>query len=357
MTLPLIHLQGTPFEQGVIHGRKAREEIRHNLNIYFDRFTSEGKIPTEEVLSRATQYWSAIQRQNGKYAESLRGVAEGSGSDLIRLVALNVRYEIMYHQFTANSLADGCTAVAVSSNRTANGHLMIGENWDWIPHVQCLVLHIDEPETELLCFTEAGIVGGKIGLNSHGLGLAINGLNSTGDDWTRLKKPFHMRCYEILRSATLQDAAKIITKQERSCSANYLIAQVDDQMLDIETAPKSTLTLNPDRGVLTHSNHFVDAEALQIEEPPNEHRPYSCDRLDRLNELIQATDSVTFDDIQMALCDHKGHPYAICRHVDETQPVAEHYMTVVSVIMDLHDRVMWVSEGPPCEHEFQKLSL
>ncbi len=53
-----------------------------------------------------------------------------------------------------------------------------------------------------LSFTEAGIFGGKIGLNSAGLGLTVNGLTTTDDDWSRLSKPFHVRCYEICAPAT-----------------------------------------------------------------------------------------------------------------------------------------------------------
>src|SRR3989442_2551122 len=77
----------------------------------------------------------------------------------------------------------------------------------------------------VLCFTEAGVVGGKIGLNSEGIGLTINGLISNKDDWERLRKPFHVRCAEILGSKTLSQAVSRITRGERSCSANFLVGQ------------------------------------------------------------------------------------------------------------------------------------
>src|SRR5207249_7584708 len=55
-----------------------------------------------------------------------------------------------------------------------------------IPQVEGLFLKI-RPETgpQVLCFTEAGVVGGKIGMNSEGIGLAINGLVSNRDNWER----------------------------------------------------------------------------------------------------------------------------------------------------------------------------
>lgn len=354
----LIELEGSPLERGLIHGQKARERIRHNLRVYFERFQSEG-LSKQEVLRRAAAYQPAIQTQDPEYAEELRGISEGSGCDLMELVALNVRYEILYHQFTKKALAkaSGCTSFAVLPERTKGGHLLLGENWDWIPQVQGVVLHICETDLEILCFTEAGIVGGKIGFNSRGLGLAINGLVSTDDDWSRLAVPFHVRCYEILRSHDLKEAVRIITQGERACSANFLIAQVDDQAVDIEAAPFATRKLIPEDGFLAHTNHFLDPKALGIVEPPVEKRPHSLQRLKRLHELLDSKDLLTVDEAMAYLRDHNGYPYSICRHMDEDEPPSERYKTVVSVVMDLHEQVMWISDGPPCEKEYQELRL
>ena len=55
----------------------------------------------------------------------------------------------------------------------------------------------DAPATWTLAFTEAGIFGGKIGLNSAGLGLAINGITTVDDDWAPARRS----------SALLQSAA------------------------------------------------------------------------------------------------------------------------------------------------------
>ncbi len=355
--LPLIELEGAPFEQGRTHGRQAQARIAHNLSIYFYRFQSEGQLTWQEVLKRAAAYWEVIQTQNPAYAEALRGISEGSGCDLIELVALNVRYEILYYQFTVNALAGGCTSFAATPGITANGHLLLGQNWDWIPQVQGVVLYIREEDFEALCFTEAGIVGGKIGLNSRGLGLAINGLISTDDDWSRLTTPFHVRCYEILRSRDLDEAVEVITEGERPCSANYLIAQADDRVVDVEAAPRKTRSLIPADGFLAHANHFLEPEALDVVEPLTEKRPHSLHRLKRMRELLASKRPLTIEMLKMYLRDHEGHPYSVCRHLDEAEPPSERYQTVTSVIMDLHERTFWISDGPPCQNAYQKLSL
>lgn len=358
--LPLIEVRGSPYEQGLTHGEQARGRIAHNLGVYFERFEREGKIDRPEALRRAAAYWDVIGAESPHYAETLRGIAEGSGCDLMELVALNVRYEILYHQFTQTALApshDGCTTLAVLPAKTHNGHLLMGENWDWIPQAQGIALHARDGAAERLCFTEAGIVGGKIGLNSHGLGLAINGLISTDDAWERLEKPFHVRCDEVLRSRALADAVAVVTRGERPCSANYLIAQIDDRIVNIEAAPLRTRLIVPENGFIAHTNHFLDPKALDVVEPPSEKRPHSYHRLSRTTGFLDGSSHIAVDDIQALLRDHDGHPYSICRHIDPEEPPEEHYQTVVSVVMDLHERAMWISDGPPCTHPYQEIPL
>jgi isopenicillin-N N-acyltransferase like protein len=358
MSLPLLHLHGTPYAQGRQHGAALRDQIAHNITIYFERFERQGKVGRPEVLARAELYADAIAQHSQDYFDGLRGVAEGSGCNLIELVALNVRYEILYYQLGVNAMADGCTAFAIEPEKTANGHLLLGQNWDWIPQVQGAILHtIDADGMETISFTEAGIVGGKIGLNSAGLGLTINGITSTDDDWSRLSKPFHVRCYEMLRTRDFNAALAIITSSDRACSTNFLIAQAPDRIVDIEAAPKQIRLLTCESGCVVHTNHFVDPGSMGITEPPNPRRQFSQNRRARMQELLTAQPGLTIDDLKQFLQDHREHPYSICRHEDPNGPAADQYKTVTAVVMDLNERRIWLSDGPPCVGEFQELHL
>jgi isopenicillin-N N-acyltransferase-like protein len=358
LSLPIIHLSGAPHEQGVTHGQLLKNRIAHNVQVYFERFESEARLSRTEVLARATTYGEAIASQNTDYFAGIRGVAEGSGFDFHQLLALNVRYEILYYQLTVNAMRDGCTSFAVLPSASADGHLLMGQNWDWIPQVQGAILHTVEPDgLEAISFTEAGIVGGKIGLNSAGLGLAVNGLHTTDDDWSRLSKPFHMRCYEILRAQDLESAAQVVTGSKRACSTNYLIAQIPDRVADIEAAPDQTRTLRCENGSLVHTNHFLDPDALGVIEPPREGWPSTYHRLDRLRELLGAKHPLGVEDIQTLLRDHQAYPHGVCRHEDPDLPPGERYCTVTSAIMDLDEQELYFSDGPPCQSEYQRVSL
>jgi isopenicillin-N N-acyltransferase-like protein len=364
MSLPLVRLHGEPYAQGAQHGEALRERVRENVAVYFDRFEREGKCPPDEVLRRADLYLKAIEAQNPAYAEGMRGVAAGSGCARGEIAAINVRYEILYNQYTqkamesAAEVVDGCTSFAVAPDATADGHLLIGQNWDWVPEVLGAVLHTTDPDGfETVAFTEAGIVGGKIGVNAAGVGLCVNGLLSTDDDWSRLKRPFHVRCGEILRSRSFDDAVRVVTGEGRSCSTNFLIAQAPDRIVDIEAAPGEARLLECRSGCLTHANHFVEPERLGITEPPNPRRYLSKNRHSRMADLIAADGKVTVEALQEDLKSHEEWPNSICRHPDTSLPEEQRSITVASAVIDLTARVLWVTDRQPCENPYQRFSL
>jgi isopenicillin-N N-acyltransferase-like protein len=372
MTLPIVKLSGSSYNQGVQHGEALRERIRDNLDVYFDRFKREAKLERESVLEWAGMLARNIERLSPSYFEGMRGIAHGSGFDFLEIAALNVRYEILYFQFGEVGLAeegltreaeleriragahlnpgmvDGCTTFAVAPDASANGHLLIGQNWDWIPQVHGAVLHtVHDDGLETLAFTEAGIFGGKLGLNSAGVGLCINGLTSMDDDWSRDVRPTHVRCYEILRSSTFEDAVKIVTEEFRACSVNLLVAQAPNSAIDLEAAPNGVMQLPCARGVLAHANHFVDPGVLGISEPPNERRPHSYHRHTRMTDLLETRRPLSVEDLQAILRDHEGYPDSICRHENMDDPPEERYITVTGAIMDLETRELWLTDGPP----------
>jgi isopenicillin-N N-acyltransferase-like protein len=245
---------------------------------------------------------------------------------------------------------------------SADGHLRIGQNWDWIPDVEGVLLHVTRPDgLRVLCFSEAGVAGGKIGMNSAGLGLAINGLLSNEDDWSRMGRPFHVRTWEALCSWSLDDAAGAVTRGLRSCSANFLLAQAglpdEGAAVDIEAAPQGACRLDPVGGLLAHANHFSDPDRLGIWQPLVEERRSTYHRCSRMEQLLleaSTTGGLSVERLQAILRDHQERPESICRHPNPELPQDERYETVVSIIMDLHAGRMQAAPGPPCTEVFQE---
>jgi isopenicillin-N N-acyltransferase like protein len=358
MTMPIVHLDGEPYAQGRQHGSALREQIAHNLDVYYDRFQREVQLAADEARARAASYLPLLDGH--AYLDTLRGIADGSGQPLLDLLVLNVRYELLYYQYTVCAVggADGCTAFAVLPSASANGHLLLGQNWDWIPELLGAVLHTRELDgLETLSFTEAGIVGGKIGLNSSGLGLAINGLLSTDDDWSRSVMPFHVRCFEILRRRSLAEARRVVETEARACSANFLLAQRPDVIVNVEAAPDAVRELYPERGAVVHTNHFVDPTLLGVEEPLSERRPHSYTRYHRMRALLDARAPVSIGDLEASLRDHDDYPDSVCRHENPDDPPEEWCITRTSAIMDLEELSLRITDGPPCEHIYEGFSI
>lgn len=358
MALPILHLQGTPYEQGIAHGQQLKDRILNNLDVYFERFAKEVGLSRGQVLDCAAQFLAALPRQNAEYYEGVKGIAQGAGVELAALAALNVRYEILYYQFGVQAMADGCTAFVVLPEASADGHLRLGQNWDWIPQVQGAVIHSTEPDGfKVAGFTEAGIFGRKIGLNSAGLGLVINGMTSTDDNWHRVQKPFHVRCHEILKSKSMDEATHVVTGQQRTCAANFMIAQAPDQAVDLEAAPAEVGRLYCTQGRMAHTNHFLEPKPLGIKEPPMDNRPHSKERQARMTWLLHAKKQLACKDLKGFLADRQGFPYSINRHEDPNLPAQERYTTVTSVIMDLHAGEIQLTDGPPDLSAYQKVTL
>lgn len=369
--LPLLALKGSPYQIGYKHGKEARPEIEHNLSVYFRRFKKETELSHDLAVSRAANFLDLINDESPEYGETMKGVADGSRQPILDITALNVRYELMYSQFSKIGLKPipktfGCTAFATMPAATENGHLIMAQNWDWIPEVKGLFLKVkNENDPDTLSFTEAGVVGGKIGLNSEGLGLLINGIVSSKDDWSRLKKPFHVRCWEILRAKTLAKAAKVIAQGQRNCSANFILGQQkisrSGKVVDIETAPEAVCELRPDRGAVAHTNHFSNPRILGVKQVLDQERLSTLQRYRRIQQLLDGSVRVGrklgINEAKNMLRDHHGKPESICRHSNTKLPEYERYETVVSTIMDLRSKTIWAAIGSPCSTEYQSISL
>jgi isopenicillin-N N-acyltransferase-like protein len=368
--LRYIQVFGDAYAVGVAHGRSVPDLVAHNVALYFRRMASEAELSRDEVLRRTAVYWEAVGAASPEFGAMVEGIAAGCGQPLLEVAAINFRYEFLYGEFSrigrlelggVPSPAGECTAFTVLPEAASDRHLRIGQNWDWIPGVAGLVLHATLPDgPRVLGFTEAGIAGAKIGMNSEGIGLVVNGLLSNQDEWARLGLPFHARTWNVLRSRTLAEAAAAAADGVHACSANFLIARVGPSgqgaAVDIEAAPTGTCALSPQGGLLAHANHFREPDRLGVWQPLVEDRRstyHRCVRMERLLGDARTRGGVSPDDLRMALRDHDERPDSVCRHPNPNLPEDERYETVISTIMDLHEGTMELAAGPPCRAPYR----
>ena len=139
---------------------------------------------------------------------------------------------------------------------------------------------------------------------------------------------------------------------ERGCSANYLIAHADGEIIDIEATPNDYDYIY-NNGTIAHTNHFLSGR-LQIRDVGKALWPDSITRLLRMNRLLGRTSGeADVESIKAMLRDHFGYPSSICRHPNEQAHELEQIETAASVIIDLSERKMYATEGPPCQQRYE----
>src|SRR5215467_6032070 len=350
---------------GLAHGRRFAREIADNVATYLRRFAASG-LERNAAFAEAARWRKAIAAHSPAYAEEMRGIADGSGQSEDTIALLNARYELAFTLFGQEAKQgqakkeplelglDGCTTFGLLPETTADRHTWLGQNWDWLEgvHGRTFVLRVRrQGAPSFVCLTEAGIAGGKMGVNECGIGLVENGLASSHDGRNPYQKPFHVRCREVLEAERFEDALRPVTDTARTCSANFVIGAAGGHIVDIESSPDHVSRLHAQDGIVTHSNHFMSAghgESLLEKISPN-----TLYRADRMRALLEPhRGALTVADMRTAAADHFGAPYAICRHPDPGQPAVLRTMTVGAVLIDLDDRTMQVANGPPCSNEF-----
>jgi isopenicillin-N N-acyltransferase-like protein len=351
---PFIQLEGSPFERGRIYGKECSNLIRKGISNYSFMFESFSGMSWVEAKERAKSYIPFITEYSPQLIEEMKGIAEGANLHFDDIVTLNSRSEIV-----PDNTLDGCTAFGVSSSVSKDGVAYVCQNWDWIRRqgdtLVILQIKQEEPLPQLLLIAEAGIISGK-GLNSAGIGVCFNAL-STGKGKPGV--PIHILLREIMSSPTLGDAVEAVARAERASSGNFLVGTAEGEIINIESAPSDFGVLYAEKGYLAHTNHFLSPNIICKEKDHGKViLPDTFHRLGRINVLLnENVDSVDQKLCQRFLSDHKNAPDAICRHEDPRDPEGKQLASVYSIIMNLMERTLWISDSNPCTSEFCSYSF
>jgi isopenicillin-N N-acyltransferase like protein len=360
VTFPHVRVEGGPRERGRAYGEQAAVRVRRSIEAYDEVFHAYAGWDRAIVREHARAYAGPIAAFDPVYLEEIRGIAEGAGVDEADVLAINVRTEVMFAAKARDAArrVGECSAFAVTPSRSADGHTLIGQNWDWLLHAAetVVVLEARQPDRpDYVTVVEAGLLA-KTGMNSSGIGLVTNALVSADDRGTPCV-PYHVALRAILDAETISDAYAALQRAPRSSSANYLIAHRDGLAVNIEGAPGdlSTLFLTfPEDGLLLHTNHFASGQ-LSGADVGLWVMPDSPFRLERLREQLAGAPSLSLKDVRHALADHAGHPSGVCCHPDERWDPLEQGETVASVLMDLDERRMWLADARPCTAPYREL--
>jgi isopenicillin-N N-acyltransferase like protein len=359
---PFYEFSGSNREIGRQHGQLAGDLVHQHLNMALGKLEAKG-VDHAIARERARLYIPFIEKHAPHFAEELTGLAEGAEFSVEDAYILQLRAELAVAPdedgteeaaMAREVMAHECTTFAISGKHTADGVPIAGQNAD-LPagtrDVGIVMSVRPDNHPSLLMLTPAGQIS-YIGINDQGMSVFANFLN-TGN-W-RAGFPRYLLSRSVLEHDSISAALARLSVIPRASSRNVLMMERSGNSVDIEMAVEREARIEPQDGVLAHSNHFVAEELHDCETSTPDRMNNSCLRLDRMTEMILADSGTITPERTMEYCrDRENAPDAICRHHGDGPA---DYITFASVIARPSRGEMWVAVGPPDQYDYTRYSF
>ena len=360
---PYYEFAGSNLDIGRQHGRLAGEHVNRHLNMAL------GKLAARDVdhalaRQRSAAYMPYIQRHAPHFAEELRGLAEGAEISEEDAYILQLRAELAVNPGVEmdaveaararEAIAHECTTFAVSGALTADGQPLAGQNADLPAGTRdvAIVARVQpDDKPGFLMLLPAGQIS-YIGINDRGLGVFANFLNTDG--W-RPGFPRYLLSRTVLEHGSIDGALDRLATIPRASSRNVLIVDGEGNSISMEYAVDTEGRLDPEDGLLAHTNHFADPAVVECERAEDDRLANSCTRLERMRELLEADrGSLTPERVMRAFRDRAHAPDAICRRLGDGPG---DYITFASVIARPSSGEAWIAPGPPDQYSYTHYAL
>lgn len=365
---PRYRVRGDAAARSRSYGQLAREQILVTRTGYERAFAAKG-VSWGAAVAFARDFVPAIERHFPELLVELRGIAEGSGLPFDDVLTMNCRTEVMWRAavrkagavapWFAAGRADAarfgaeCSSFALEPDRTAGGHALVGQNWDWFEVLAdgVIVLEVErEDGPNFVTVVEAGLLA-KTTMNEAGMAIGINTVVCSLDGGPH-GVPFHVLVRAVADAEHVSDVVELLSTVPRASSGNYIVASEGGAVLNVETAPGDARTVHPlvaTNGAVIHTNHFVrepaggfDLAGAQMAD--------SFVRYGRLQRrVVDRTEPLAVAELQGVLADHADAPGSVCCHPDTRSDPAARWVTLVSAIMEPATRTLHLAEGKPCD--------
>ena len=358
--LQRVAVSGSPRARGRAYGSLARDKVLRCVACYREAFRHRAGLGWDAALAQARRFLPDIEAFAPAVLQEMHGIAEGAGIDFDAVLALNCRSELMFSAARQGKALSECTSFAVAPQASADGHMLLGQNWDWVPFARevCVLVEVRRTDgPDFVTIVEAGMLA-KIGFNAAGLGLCTNTLVSAQDAGRR-GVPYHVMLRVLLDAASVDEAARLLASAERAISANYLVADRSGAAANFETTSggaDAVRTTRPEQGLLAHANHFLAPEFVAGDRYVA-NSPHSLTRLDAMRAGLAGGGALSVERLQEILRDHRHAPNGICSHPDPAAHPLYARTTVASVIADLTSGEAWMTAGPPCGESYVRYTL
>ena len=274
-----MYIEGAPYERGLIYGELAKELIQKQEDIFVGQIDNFVPSKTwQRFLQLFIGFFNKdlpdnIQLENQK---EIYGISH-SFSDKYNYISTKYGRILNYHAAhdIGHALNDysmvGCTSFALKNERTEDGKLLIGRNFDFyvgdeFAEEKLILFLKPDKGYGFVSYSWAGFTGVASGLNEEGLSVTINA--SKSDLPTSSKTPISLLAREILQYASnLDEAIEIAKKRDVFVSETLLVgSKKDGKAILIEKSPAKMGVYDNRQSELICANHYQSQTFLMDKE-------------------------------------------------------------------------------------------
>lgn len=353
-----MHLEGQPFERGLVNGKLCRDLCQYQEQAFYDQIC---QLVPSHFYRQFLKYLIAFFNRNleSSLTEEQRleiyGVAQTAypkfdeiGPAYPRLMNYHAAHDIGHA--LQNLALVGCSSFATWGDKSADGELLIGRNFDFYVgdrFADNKVVDFVTPTAghRFVTVSWCGLTGVVSGMNMAGLTITLNAAKSELP--TGSATPISLLAREILQYAgTIDEAVAIAQKRHTFVAESLLIGSAaDNKAVVIEKTPDSVAVYDPNNRVLICTNHYQSAGLGNT--PLNQQQmreSASLYREQRIAELLDKAGPLTPAKAATILRDQGGLGGRNIGNGNEkavNQLICHH-----SVIFQPAKRIIWLAAAP-----------
>lgn len=365
-----LYVSGDALQRGLTIAALSESMVKKQEQIFFSRIQALIPSKFKQKLLRNFLHWynrKLYLNIPEEYKTEIYGISQYASDDFnwvapryLRSLYLHGAHDIG-HAMQDLALV-GCSSMAVWGNKTEDGKLLIGRNFDFYAgdeFAEDKIVAFITPDKghPFMMVTWGGMIGVVSGMNKEGLTVTINAGKSKIP--LAAKTPISIVAREILQYASnIEEATAIAKKRKVFVSESIMVGSAQDKKaILIEVSPENFGVYDvQNNNQLVCSNHFQSDvyknDERNQEAILNSHSKY---RFERMNELL--TEKKQMNPLKMAeiLRNKEGLKEEEIGYGNEktlNQLMAHH-----SVIFEPENRLVWVSSNPYQLGEFVAYDL
>lgn len=365
-----LYVEGNPYQLGLNTGLLTQELFKKQEDAFLSKV--DELVPSkfkQYLLRQLLKYYNRKMHLHIRddYKAEIYGLSKYASDNYkhiadnyLRVLYLHGAHDIG-HAFQDLALV-GCSSFAAWGDKTEDGELIIGRNFDFYAGDDFaknkIIAFVNPTEGyKFMSVTWAGMIGVVSGMNEKGLTVTIN----AGKSKIPLvaKTPISIVTREILQFAsTIDEAIAIAKKRQVFVSESIFVGSAKDKRaITIEVSPKNFGVYEVENSnELICSNHFQSEAYAEdennLKQIAESHSNY---RYKRMEELLNETKKLTVEGAVAILRNKEGLDDKAIGYGNEkalNQLLAHH-----GIVFKPEERQVWVSANPYQLGEFVAYDL